>query len=898
MPRSVPLALLPLLATCGPAHPTTTVTPKPPPDAAPVDAPAVAAPDPAPPEFRLPAGIRPSAYALALDLDADKETFAGHVEITLDVDAPAPYVWLDIENISIGKATVRTAGGEAELRTLSTSTDARVGFAGAAPFADGDVIAIDYKGQVGTRQFSGLFRQEDHQKWHLYSQFEAMGARRAFPCFDEPGFKVPWQVAITAPAAQHAYSNGPELSAEATADGKVTHRFAETPAIPSYLVAVAVGPFEEIDAGKVGRNQIPARILTPAGRADEAATAAAEIPKIVVALEDYFDMPMPFDKVDTIAIPTFFGAMENPGLVTYEDSIILAPADRVDDEFRDRLVAVAGHELAHQWFGNYVTLAWWDDVWLNESFATWMAGKVAASLQPSFDPADERLAGAGRAMYADGRLGTSPLHRTIGTLGDIEGAFDAIAYEKGGAVLAMFEHWIGEAAFRDGVRAYMKAHARGNATSDDFLTALASASTPELAATFRTYLDQAGLPVVSLALDCPAGGAPALHLHQERLVGYGEQPTGELWPVRACVRWGGKGGKAAGEQCVDFAEADATVELAGACPTWVIGNAGGAGYYRTAYDDDLRARLGKQLRKVDRVDRISLIGDQVALLGAGKLDAGDALALVDPLLATRNARDRSSAVELIVATERMVDDDLLPAWRAWAIRKLGKAARKAPLVPPKKESAEARDAREDLLLLVGARARDKKLVAAARKKVDAWLADAKAAPPPGLNVWIAIAASAGDTGLFDALLERLRVTEEPRDRGVIAAGLGRFTDPALIARGDELLITGELDLFQAGELIQAQLESPEGARAVGAFIRDKWDTMVGLLPSLALHYLVQMQGAVCDQASRDEVATFMSTRTDQIPNGGPLVAEVVAQIDGCIARRAAVRSQLEPLLRK
>lgn len=881
-----------VLAGCGPEPAPTVPKPVAPPDAAvaqPTPAPAA---DPAPPGLRLPPGVTPTRYALSLELDADKEPFAGTVAIDVTFADARDHVWLHADDLVISTATIDGAA----MRPLSTSKGDLVGF-GFDPVEPGaHRLELAFTGHTAARSMSGLFRQQDGGKWYLYSQFEALAARKAFPCFDEPAFKVPWTVTLTTPAGQKAYSNGALVDETTAADGRVVRRFAETPAIPSYLVAFAVGPFEEVDVGPVGRGKVPARILTPAGRAAEAAGAREEMPRIVAALEDYFDMPLPFEKLDSVAVPHFFGAMENPGLITYDAGILLATKDADDVIFRRRLVAIAGHEIAHQWFGNYVTLAWWDDLWLNESFATWMADKIATKLDPDANAAISARHNADEAMLADARLGARPLYRPVRAVGDIESAFDAIAYSKGGAVLTMFERWIGEDRFRDGVRAYMKAHARGSATSADFLGALEQASTTEVGGKFRAYLEQAGVPVVHVALDCARGAPPTVRLRQQRLVEFGAQAPDDRWPIRACVRYGGAGKGAAKEACTDFAEAEATIPLdTKTCPAWVTGNAGGAGYYRVAYDDDLGARLARHLRRVPAVERIALGSDVVALLGAGVIRADDALGFVGPLLATRDEHDLAAAVEIVGATESLVDDAHRSAWRRWVIKKMGTIARAASLAPPRGESRTARSARVELLELVGLAARDGKLAARARKLVDPWLAG-KGDAPPDLEVVLSLAAGGGDARLFDAIVAKAKTTDDKARRTALLGALGRFTDPALVARAHEIVMGGEFDIFQVGAVLQAQMDSPEGARAVGVLVRARWDELTKVLPKMGLPYLVYMQGAVCDAPARAEVESFVRPRVDQLPNGEKLLTDALAGIDACIARREALSGDLADLL--
>jgi cytosol alanyl aminopeptidase len=890
MKRIRAIAIVALVASCGGAEPRPAL-PKDG-DKVPVQptAPDARRPAPQPPGLRLPGDVVPRAYALELELDADKETVAGTIVIDAEVKKPTDYVWLHAEDLDISKAT----WGDAEL-AKPIAGEGVIGFALPAKAQPGETkLALTFTGKAAARQMEGLFRQQDGGKWYLYSQFEAMAARRAFPCFDEPSYKVPWTVTLIVPKGQNGYGNAPVVKETATADGRRRLELAPTPPIPSYLVAVAVGPFEEVDAGTVGRNKLPARIIVPAGRTGEAKAAVEYMPKIVAALEDYFDMPLPFDKVDSIAVPDFFGAMENPGLITYASNILLAKPEHDNDRFRQRLVAIAAHELGHQWFGDYVTLAWWDDLWLNESFATWIAEKIARNLLPAWDRDAHRIEGANQAMLADARANASPLHRPITEAKQIEGTFDAIAYEKGGAVLTMFEGWIGEEAFRNGVRGYMKKHARGNATSADFLAALEGASDKDVGAAFRTYLEQPGVPLVHAELACAKGKPATVTLTQERLVGFGETAPATLWPIKACIRTDAK----QPPTCTTFSTAEAQLSLPGtSCPAWITANADGSGYYRVDYAGDLRGRLSKHLRKVPAVERMAFAADLVALVGAGKTRAGDALALVQPLLKTKDEHDLASAVGLVGATEDLVDDATLPAWRKWVIARLGAAAHKAPLVPPANETPSEREGRVDLLKVVGVVARDPKLAAKAKKLIGPWLAG-KGDAPRDLELLLSLAARSNDAKLFDAIVAKAKASGDDRQaREALLASLGHFTDPALVDRAQGVIVSGDFDIFEAGAILRTQISSPDTGRALGAFIRKAWDQILPMLPGIAHPYMIYMQGRVCDATGRDEVDAFVRPRLPQISNGEKALTDTLQDIDACIARRAALAGDVAVIVK-
>ena len=359
---------------------------------------------------------------------------------------------------------------------------------------------------------TGIFRQKTGDDWYAFTQFEATDARRAFPCFDEPSYKVPWRLALTIPKGDIAVSNTPVAKEVSAGDGLRTVIFEETKPLPSYLVAFGIGPFDVVDAGRAGIKHTPIRMIVPRGQASEARYAVETTGQILALLEKYFGTPYPYAKLDNLVIPQTvrFGAMENAGLITCNERILLAkPAEETAD-FKRGWASVCAHETAHQWFGDLVTLAWWDDTWLNESFATWMSRKIVEQWKPEWDTPVSNVAARAGTMEGDSLATARKIRQPIESKGDIDNAFDNISYGKGAAVLAMFEAWVGPEKFQKGVRRYLGEHAFGNATYKDFLNALEAEGGAGVGKAFATFLDQPGVPLVSLDLVCGSGAPPAL----------------------------------------------------------------------------------------------------------------------------------------------------------------------------------------------------------------------------------------------------------------------------------------------------------------------------------------------------------------------------------------------------
>jgi hypothetical protein len=501
--------------------------------------------DPQPPAFRLPATAAPVSYDVDLTIDPGQTRLLGKAGIEVRLGEATRVLWLNAREIEIDAASVTFAGTPVGVRAIAGGTEF-VGLAFEREIGPGALaLRLTYRAAIRENSSQGVFRQKDGDQFYVYTQFETTDARRAIPCFDEPAYKVPWQLTLRIPKGMTAVSNTPVESDAAGADGGRVVRFRKTPPLPSYLIAFGIGPFEYVDAGRAGKKRIPVRIVVPRGKADRTKLAVETTGPLLEKLEDYFSIPFPYDKLDQLVIPqtVTFSAMENPGLITWGEQYLLESPGRASGSMRRFAIFVNAHEIAHQWFGDLVTPTWWDDIWLNESFADWAAHKAVAAWRPDSGSEITELDDLFDALGADSVLAARQLHQPIVTADDIENAFDPISYEKGSAVLTMFESWIGEAKFRKGVRRYLQAHAHKTATSRDFLAAIEAEGIPGAAAAMATFLDQPGVPLIDAALSCDVSGRPRLTLSQTRYLPIGSpRPAPQIWHVPVCAR--DSGGKA------------------------------------------------------------------------------------------------------------------------------------------------------------------------------------------------------------------------------------------------------------------------------------------------------------------------------------------------------------------
>ncbi|HET9991056.1 MAG TPA: M1 family metallopeptidase, partial [Kofleriaceae bacterium] len=603
-------------------------------DAKPATSPTLPAPG-----VHLPDGATPLAYDLHLEVDPDRDTFTGTVAIRVRLDRASDHVWVHADQVKIGDA--RWDDGALQVVTV--------------PAAD-RMIALRFGSTVEPREVTlrlafsgatlhdeeGLFRQKAGDRWFLFSQGESEFTRRITPCFDEPRWKTPWLVTVVAPKGDIVAGNMPIARDQVLADGRHEVAFAETPPMASYLLAIAVGPFAVVDAGKVGKARVPVRVLTFPRRTAAVAAVARQTGRLVALLEDYTAITLPYPKLDIVTVPHLFGAMENPGLITFD-------ADIVFDGDRHYAV-IAAHELAHQWFGNYVTPLWWDDLWLSEAFASWLGERVAAQNE-GHPPSELHVAFTREnALAADGEAGAQPLHRPVAF--DPDNAFDSIAYDKGEAVLAMFERWITPDVFRGALRAYLHAHANGSVTTTDLVAAITSAAGAEAAQALADYVDHAGPPIVDLSLTCEAGATLTAKARDHLRI-----------PV--CVRFAGK----AQPTCALVGDTT-PIQLGATCPSWIVATNGG--YYSVVWTTNGPRGPLPAWGKLSLGDKLALATDLASATARGDLAPATAIAQISELAANRDAYAQFTAVAIAQAIDPLVGAAARERWETWLAQRLAK----------------------------------------------------------------------------------------------------------------------------------------------------------------------------------------------------------------------------------
>ncbi|HEY2290697.1 MAG TPA: M1 family aminopeptidase, partial [Thermoanaerobaculia bacterium] len=706
----------------------------------------------------------------------------------------------------------------------------------------------------------------------------------------------PWQVTLEVPGALQAVSNTPlekEQPGEPAGEWK-TLTFARTPPFPSYLIAIAVGTF---DSTPIPGLSVPGRVVSPAGQGKLAGLAVETTPALLAALERYFGQPYPFAKLDLIAVPERFGAMENPGAITFTDSILLTDPGTPSAEHRALLAYVTTHEMAHMWFGDLVTMAWWDDLWLNESFADWMTLKVVDQVFPSYGASFKALKDLNRVMESDAQPSARPIRKGI-TEPDQAIQAVGVTYDKGKAVLAMFESWLGPEVFRKGVLDHLRTRAWGNAVAADFWASLERASgRKDVAAALAGFLDQPGLPLVQVE-PLPGG---RLRLTQRRFLVRGAAAPPLAWKVPVGLEV--SDGKSVHTVRALLGPAGAEVAVPGLPPgasiVWVMPNLGAAGYYRWQVPEPmLAALLADASRALDTRERIALVSNLSALLDAGLLRGDRYLEALATLAADPDPWVVSAVLDGLGKVRRLVPERLEEPFAAYVRRTLRPALAQIGAEPRSGETPAAAQLRPRLLGWLGRVGRDEAVLGRAAGSLRRVLDDPAGTDPALAEVTLKLAAWQGDRALFDELRRRFESAKAPGERGRFLTALADFQDPVLRGEALRYSLEGPLRSSERLSIPGEMLSSGErGAGQVFDWFRANYDRIVALLPPANQAFLpVFVSGCSAERLAR--ARELFSQPGHSAPGMAEQLAQVADGINLCVALQESEGPAIEAYLER
>jgi aminopeptidase N len=861
----------------------------------------------------LPKTVVPTRYDIALDLDPARDRFDGTATIQVKVEQALPAIVLHAHDLQARRVVLRQGRSARELRVTADAAsrtwrlvprDGQPIRAGAA------ALEIRYRGRVnaaGEGLYRARFRSGGKQAAMLATQLEAINARMVLPSFDEPVFRAAFNVEVTAPRGLEVLSNQPRT--QRTALGKkVRHRFARTPSMPAYLFAVAVGRFDVLEGAAAG---VPLRIFTAPGKRGQARLAMAATQQVLPYYNAYFGTPYALPKLDQLAVPgTRDGAMEDWGLISYVENALLFDPQRSTPETERGVFGIVAHEIAHQWFGNLVSVSSWDEIWLNEAFATWMQVKATERFHPEWQT---RLSSRGwldRTMARDATAATRAIRSGPVNEARVFDVFDGITYSKGGAVLSMLEQWVGEDAFQRGLAAYMRERRMSAATAGDLWHHIGQAVGQPVAAVAASWTDQVGLPLIDVSAACE-GAHTVVTLKQQRFVlspelspeAGAKQDKAPLWQVPVRLARG---------DTLDTVLLDAPerrFELPGCSDAPLVANAGGRGFYRVRYSGELQARLREGFAALPAADRVALLADSDALAQAGVqplsrhfewlallprvTDAGRAplyALAVSQLGRLEETFAGSPAAASIAAAGRALFAPELAriGWQVAANEDTGTTQLRARLIEAlarMDDAATIAAARERFALAMSAQSAGAAPNAPARTgtaRASPRPAAASAAPALPGSVGAAVIRAVGhhaDAREFEALWTALRGADGEEQLVLFLDALGHTRDAARAQRLLDASLADWLAPNLAIDLPGRVAQWPANAEAAYAFTASRW-------PQLA-----ERAGSGVFGARAWLLPSAQRLLADQQRLAGPNGAAPAAQIAAAIELRAAMRER-------
>ena len=835
---------------------------------------------------RLPADVRPDRYDLAFTVDVAGARFEGTETIRVRIAKETTRIVLHALDLTFQETTVGDGAG-AQTATVTLDKNAQTATVTVPrPLKPGPTtVHVRFAGVLND-QLHGFYLSKGNGRNYAVTQFESTDARRAFPCFDEPAYKAVFSVTLTVDRNDVAISNGRLLS-DTPGPSRTQHtlKFGDTPKMSSYLVAMAVGDFQCTSGAADG---IPIRVCATPDKKELTRVALESAQQILHFYDSYFAIKYPFGKLDILAVPDFAaGAMENTAAIFYRETDLLADAKSASVSTRKTVASVLAHEMAHQWFGDLVTMAWWDDIWLNEGFATWMANKPLAALHPEWEIAVDEAHENRNALGLDSLKSTRPIHADADTPAQIDEAFDAIAYEKGASVLRMVESFVGPEAFRRGINEYLSKHAYGNATSEDFSKSIAASSKQPVDRMLPTFVNQPGVPLVSVALSCPGGNSTKVAFSQQRFLADGAPSRDERWQTPVCYAFAdGKRVPNDGRECTLVSNDSTGVAHDHGCEPWVFANVDARGYYRTEYTPELlRAMIPDVGTKLTAPERLSLVDDEWAMVKAGRHSIAEYMSL-----AAGFGREHTSGVlgditgRLSAIKEDLVTDATRPAFEAFVRSLLRPLYDELGMTPVSADDDNRRQLRAVVVSALGDMGNEPDIAARARAALDRALAGGEPLDPTLADAIVSIAATHGDAKLFDALLAAADKATSPEDRYRYLYALAHFTDPRLIDRGLELATTDRVRTQDAAIYLAQFLVHPASRERAWTFVTERWDA---LAPKVAISggdvNLVHATGAFCDARSKDRVSSFFAAHP--LPAAARALAQAQEQIGNCIRLR-------------
>ena len=830
--------------------------------------------------FRLPRHVIPHRYELHLEPHLDSATFQGRVVIAVDITAPTRLIVLNAIELEIHGAFV---DGHAAAWELDADTERLHLLLDREQPAGSAFIDIAFRGTLNDK-LRGFYRStytddEGRQQVVATTQMQSTDCRRAFPCFDEPDFKAVFAVTLVADPSHLAISNGPEISRRSIRGtngagnevDKVSVTFADTMPMSTYLVAFVVGPLEA--TAPVDVDGVPLRIVHVPGKGHLTDFALDVGAKSLRWFVNYYGIPYPDAKIDMVALPDFAaGAMENVGCITYRESLLLVDPAASTQMEQQNVADVVSHELAHMWFGDLVTMKWWNGIWLNEAFATFMEVAAVDAYRPDWTRWTNYSVERTAAFETDSLVNTRSIEFAVRSPQDCEGMFDVLTYIKGGALLRMLEQYLGEDRFRAGIRHYLARHSYGNTETSDLWDAIEDAVAHDGGEPVRSLMDswiwQPGYPLVSASID-----AGELVLHQQRFAFHdrSSETTTQTWMIPVQVRNGGRITKhlLEGETLrIPLADPQAPVEV----------NAGGHGFYRVSYSPELLGRLDRSaLADLSTVERYALVDDSWSAVVAGRLAAADFVTLLSSFDGERDFAVWQVMAQSLRACARLVDGAAHEALRQ-RIRSLASPVLADLGWTPAAGESDLRGKLRGLLVsLLATTGADDDARRRCRELFGQLRTDPQSVHPEVAAAAVAAFAASGDDDDLDTLVSCYRSASTPQDRLRYLYAVAEFENPEVLRRACQFTLGDEVKTQDAPFVLARALMSRANGPMVWEIVKDVWDRAVATFPSNTIIRLADPVKLLNTTALRNDVRAFFADHP--IPQAAKMLDQVLERLD-------------------
>ena len=855
---------------------------------------------------RLPENVAPDSYDLKFEPDLATATFTGDETIHVHLLKGATSIVLnsaeiDFKEVWIGSADFKQAASVAKDEKNETATFTVPSM---VPAGNAD-IHIRFTGILNDK-LRGFYLSQTARRRYAVTQFEATDARRAFPSFDEPAYKAVFRIALVVDKNDTAISNGKIISdTPGPGASKHTLQFSDSPKMSSYLVAMMVGDFACITGGADG---VPIRVCAVPEKKDLLSYALLSAENILKYYDSYFQIKYPFQKLDIIAFPDFSaGAMENVAAITYRETLLTIDDKNASVDAHQAVVSVLAHEMAHMWFGDLVTMKWWDDIWLNEGFATWMSHKPIKAWKPEWHAERGEIQETGGSLSTDSIASVRTIRAKAETPAEIGNLFDGIAYGKSASVLRMVEAYVGPDVFQKGANAYLEKHAYANATGEDFWNQMAATSEKPVDGIMASFTQQPGAPLVTvLKTECTEKVVPSgrkkkkmpfteVTLSQERYfadVAKLSEGSQEVWQIPISLRPAG----AKDTTYVLLAKRQQTFELPG-CSPWVYANAGGRGYYRSAYD---AATLGKMSAELETSfspeERIHFLGDEWATVRVGRLKIE---VYLDTLEKMKSERARA-VVGVMIGRFGEIHDTVVSAadrtaFEKWVRDFLRPIATELGETPKPGEPDDTRGLRSDVFATLAYYGRDPQVLARSRVLVEQYMRDPNSVEAALAGNALAVAALEGNSDLYERYLAHMKTAKTPEEHYNYFGALTQFPSAELAKRTFELALSPEVknqDLYKIGGL----LGNVETQTAAWELFKSNYPAIAQKSGASLSDGFATFAGYFCDEKLRDDSQEFFAAQN--IPGTERILQNAKDSVNACIGLRSLQQANLSAYLKK